>query len=102
MFNHEIFSNSCMLTTNFTLTGKCLNRFTNKKTPYCVRFNPDEDKQNLFVVGCSDKKIYCVCCRQLYIQYMYMYSSTRMYVYYITCIYMYLYIHNYNVHVRTY
>ena len=40
--------------------GECLARFTNKKTPYCVRFNPDEDKQNVFLVGCSDKKIYCV------------------------------------------
>ncbi|CAI8025898.1 Pre-mRNA-processing factor 17 [Geodia barretti] len=42
-----------------TETGECLARFTNKKTPYCVRFNPDEDKQNLFLVGCADKKIYC-------------------------------------------
>ena len=40
--------------------GKCVSRFTNKKVPYCVRFNPDEDKQNFFVVGCSDKKIYTV------------------------------------------
>ena len=40
--------------------GECLAKFTNKKTPYCVRFNPDEDKQNLFLVGCADKKIYCV------------------------------------------
>ena len=43
-------------------SGECLSRFTNGKTPYCVRFNPDEDKQNLFLVGCSDKKIYCVSC----------------------------------------
>ena len=42
------------------VAGECLARFTNKKTPYCVRFNPDEDKQNLFLVGCADKKIYCV------------------------------------------
>ena len=40
--------------------GQCVGRFTNTKTPYCVRFNPDEDKQGLFVVGCSDKKIYTV------------------------------------------
>ncbi|XP_042634276.1 pre-mRNA-processing factor 17-like [Cyprinus carpio] len=32
-------------------------RFTNKKVPYCVKFNPDEDKQQLFVAGMSDKKI---------------------------------------------
>ena len=25
-----------------------------------MKFNPDDDKQNLFVVGCSDKKIYTV------------------------------------------
>ena len=40
--------------------GECVGRFTNQKTPYCVRFNPDEDKQNFFLVGCADKKIYCV------------------------------------------
>ena len=42
-----------------TETGKCISRFTNKKNPYCVKFNPDEEKQNLFLVGCSDKKIHC-------------------------------------------
>lgn len=35
-------------------------RFTNKKVPYCVKFNPDEDKQDLFVAGTADKKIICV------------------------------------------
>ena len=35
-------------------------RFTNKKTPYCIKFNPDEDKQHLFIVGCADKKLYTV------------------------------------------
>ena len=25
---------------------------------YCVRFNPDADKQNWFLAGCADKKIY--------------------------------------------
>ncbi|XP_043074690.1 pre-mRNA-processing factor 17 [Puntigrus tetrazona] len=38
-------------------TGQCIARFTNRKVPYCVKFNPDEDKQNLFVAGMSDKKI---------------------------------------------
>ena len=38
-------------------TGQCISRFTNRKVPYCVKFNPDEDKQNLFVAGMSDKKI---------------------------------------------
>ncbi|XP_070567787.1 pre-mRNA-processing factor 17-like [Ptychodera flava] len=40
-----------------TETGKCISRFTNRKVPYCVKFNPAEDKQNLFVAGMSDKKI---------------------------------------------
>lgn len=40
-----------------TETGKCIAPFTNRKVPYCVKFNPDEDKQNLFVAGMSDKKI---------------------------------------------
>ncbi|XP_045551853.1 pre-mRNA-processing factor 17 [Salmo salar] len=40
-----------------TETGSCISRFTNRKVPYCVKFNPDEDKQNLFVAGMSDKKI---------------------------------------------
>ncbi|XP_052391874.1 pre-mRNA-processing factor 17-like [Carassius gibelio] len=38
-------------------TGQCISRFTNRKVPYCVKFNPDEDKQQLFVAGMSDKKI---------------------------------------------
>ncbi|KAI7799777.1 pre-mRNA-processing factor 17 [Triplophysa rosa] len=40
-----------------TETGKCIAPFTNRKVPYCVKFNPDEDKQSLFVAGMSDKKI---------------------------------------------
>lgn len=40
-----------------TETGECKGRFTNKKIPYCVKFNPDEDKQHLFVAGLADKKI---------------------------------------------
>lgn len=42
-----------------TETGECVGRFTNKKVPYCVKFNPDDDKQHLFVGGLSDKKIVC-------------------------------------------
>jgi pre-mRNA-processing factor 17 len=48
-----------------TETGQVLSKFTNKKVPYCVVFNPDEDKQHLFVAGTSDKKILCV---RLYFQ----------------------------------
>nr|XP_023692683.1 pre-mRNA-processing factor 17 [Paramormyrops kingsleyae] len=40
-----------------TETGKCISKFSNRKVPYCVKFNPDEDKQSLFVAGMSDKKI---------------------------------------------
>lgn len=40
-----------------TETGECLGRYSNKKIPYCVKFNPDEDKQDLFIAGMSDKKM---------------------------------------------
>lgn len=40
-------------------TGKVKAKFTNKKVPYCVVFNPEEDKRNFFVTGTSDKKILC-------------------------------------------
>lgn len=43
-----------------TEKGQCISRFTNKKVCYCVKFNPEEDKQHLFVGGTSDKKIVCV------------------------------------------
>ncbi|XP_071528942.1 pre-mRNA-processing factor 17 [Panulirus ornatus] len=42
-----------------TETGECISRFTSRKIPYCVKFHPDEEKQNLFVAGTSDKKIVC-------------------------------------------
>ena len=42
------------------IAGECISRFTSKKIPYCVKFNPDEEKQDLFVAGTSDKKIVCV------------------------------------------
>ncbi|CAG0898940.1 unnamed protein product [Darwinula stevensoni] len=42
-----------------TETGQCISRFTSRKVPYCVKFNPDEEKQHLFVAGTSDKKIVC-------------------------------------------
>lgn len=42
-----------------TETGECVSRFTSRKTPYCCKFHPDEDKQHLFVAGTSDKKIIC-------------------------------------------
>jgi len=40
-----------------TETGQCISKFSTHKIPYCVKFNPDQDKQHLFVVGTSDKKI---------------------------------------------
>uniref|UniRef100_A0A5K3EP66 Pre-mRNA-processing factor 17 n=1 Tax=Mesocestoides corti TaxID=53468 RepID=A0A5K3EP66_MESCO len=42
-----------------TETGKCSGQFSLKKVAYCVKFNPDEDKQHLFLAGCADKKILC-------------------------------------------
>ncbi|KAK9472670.1 WD40-repeat-containing domain protein [Dipodascopsis tothii] len=40
-----------------TETGQCISRFGTGKTPNCVRFNPDDDKQDQFLAGMSDKKI---------------------------------------------
>lgn len=40
-----------------TETGQCINRFTNGSIPYCVKFHPDDDRQNTFLAGCSDNKI---------------------------------------------
>ena len=40
-----------------TETGQCLNRFSNGKIPYVIKFHPDDDKQNNFLAGMSDKKI---------------------------------------------
>jgi len=40
-----------------TETGQCIKRFGNGKIPYVVRFHPDDDKQNIFLAGMSDKKI---------------------------------------------
>lgn len=42
-----------------TEIGKCQNQFNLKRVAYCIRFNPDADKQHLFLVGCADKKILC-------------------------------------------
>lgn len=41
-----------------TETGQCIKTFTTHKTPYCVRFHPEEDKQHIFLTGCSDKKVH--------------------------------------------
>ena len=40
-----------------TETGKVIRSFTNRRTPFCVKFHPAEDKQNIFLAGCSNKKI---------------------------------------------
>lgn len=42
-----------------TETGQVISRFTSRKIPYCVKFNPDKNRQHLFVAGTSDKKIIC-------------------------------------------
>lgn len=43
-----------------TETGDVVSRFSSKKIPFCVKFNPEPSKQHLFVAGTSDKKIICV------------------------------------------
>jgi len=40
-----------------TETGKVIRSFTNRRTPFCVKFHPSDDKQNIFLAGCSNKKI---------------------------------------------
>eukprot|EP00742_Colponemidia_sp_Colp-10_P006358 GILJ01006815.1.p1 GENE.GILJ01006815.1~~GILJ01006815.1.p1 ORF type:complete len:573 (+),score=89.69 GILJ01006815.1:55-1719(+) len=40
-----------------TETGQSVSTFSNKKVPYCVRVHPDADKQNIFLVGSSNKKV---------------------------------------------
>lgn len=42
-----------------TETGQCTARFSSRKIPYCVVFNPNEDLQHLFIAGTSDRKIIC-------------------------------------------
>jgi pre-mRNA-processing factor 17 len=42
-----------------TETGECISRFTSRKVAYCIKFHPEEDKQDFFVAGTSDKKIVC-------------------------------------------
>lgn len=46
-----------MNTKDDMILGQCIRSFSTGKVPYCVTFNPDEDKQNIFLAGCSDKKI---------------------------------------------
>ena len=42
-----------------TETGKVIRTLSSgKMLGYCVKFHPDEDKQNMVLAGCSDKKIY--------------------------------------------
>ncbi|KAJ3215294.1 pre-mRNA-processing factor 17 [Clydaea vesicula] len=41
-----------------TETGQCINRMRTKRLPYCVKFNPDFQRANTFLVGCADKCVY--------------------------------------------
>ena len=41
-----------------TETGECISRFTSKRIPFCVQFNPNPELQNQFLMGSQDKKIY--------------------------------------------
>eukprot|EP01028_Stygiella_incarcerata_P002294 TRINITY_DN1424_c1_g3_i4.p1 TRINITY_DN1424_c1_g3~~TRINITY_DN1424_c1_g3_i4.p1 ORF type:complete len:667 (-),score=177.37 TRINITY_DN1424_c1_g3_i4:2177-4057(-) len=38
--------------------GKIIRDMSNGRLPYCVKVHPDDDKQNICLVGCSDKKIH--------------------------------------------
>eukprot|EP00002_Diphylleia_rotans_P037801 TRINITY_DN8490_c0_g1_i2.p1 TRINITY_DN8490_c0_g1~~TRINITY_DN8490_c0_g1_i2.p1 ORF type:complete len:551 (-),score=99.59 TRINITY_DN8490_c0_g1_i2:422-2074(-) len=40
-----------------TESGQCISTFTNNRTPYCVKFNPTPELQNIFLAGSSCKKI---------------------------------------------
>ncbi|KAG0746126.1 hypothetical protein G6F57_000965 [Rhizopus arrhizus] len=40
-----------------TETGKCIRNFSTGRLPYCVSFNPDHNKQHIFLAGYSDKKV---------------------------------------------
>ncbi|XP_050372379.1 uncharacterized protein LOC126790253 isoform X1 [Argentina anserina] len=40
-----------------TETGQVISTFSTGKTPYVVKLNPDDDKQNVLMAGMSDKKI---------------------------------------------
>ncbi|KAK7206742.1 WD40-repeat-containing domain protein [Myxozyma melibiosi] len=40
-----------------TETGQCISRFSTGAIPNCVKFNPDDDKQDQFVIGTSNNKI---------------------------------------------
>lgn len=40
-----------------TETGQCIGSYTSGRIPYCGKFHPDADKQNLFLVGQNDKRI---------------------------------------------
>lgn len=41
-----------------TESGECLRSFTNGKLPLCIKIHPSLDMQNIFLVGCKDKRIY--------------------------------------------
>ncbi|CAK9296710.1 unnamed protein product, partial [Gordionus sp. m RMFG-2023] len=42
-----------------TETGKSTMKFTNHRVCYCIKFNPEESKQNFFLAGTTNKKIIC-------------------------------------------
>ena len=46
-----------------TETGQCVQAFSSGKVPNVAKFNPDEDKQHIFLAGMQDKKIIQVCSR---------------------------------------
>src|ERR1700755_1278716 len=61
LWNTETGEPPCVFTVMSPLTphstGQCIKAFSNGKIPHVIRFHPDEDKQNIFLAGMSDKKI---------------------------------------------
>lgn len=41
-----------------TETGQCIQRFSNRKMVYCVKYHPKESYQNNFLAGCADNRVH--------------------------------------------
>lgn len=51
-----------------TETGQCVQAFSSGKVPNVAKFNPEEDKQHIFLAGMQDKKIIQVSLHLEYLQ----------------------------------
>jgi len=66
-----------------TETGQCIQRFSNRKMVYCVKYHPKESYQNNFLAGCADNRVHqvhvavsCSCCGQPLTHEAYYFSGT--------------------------